>query len=86
MNNGSTSFVAQLRQNFHLNPVGSRVWLPDGSLAVVKAFHDEGEERLHRVVGITSSGRLCKLPPGVPHWYTDADLNLVYYTVSAGPA
>ncbi len=83
MNNGSTSFPVQLRQSFHSNPVGRRVWLPDGSLAVVKAFHDDHGERFHRVVGITEGGRFCKLPPRVPHWYLASELKLVYYSVRA---
>lgn len=80
MNNGSTSFVARLRSRFHSNPVGIRVELPDGSLAVVKAFQDDDGQRLHRVVGVTDSGRSCKLPPGVPRWYPASELKLVYYS------
>ena len=59
---------------------------PDGSLAVVKAFHDDDGERLHRVVGVTDRGRFCKLPPGIPHWYAARELKLVYYTVVAREA
>ena len=86
MNDGSTSYVAQLRQDFHSNPVGFRVELPDGSLAVVKAFQDDDGQRLHRVVGVTDRGRLCKLPPGVPRWYVARELKLVYYSVFAREA
>jgi len=60
--------------------------LPDGSLAVVRAFHDDDVERLHRVVGVTDRGRLCKLPPGVPRWYPARELKLVYYSVLAREA
>ena len=81
----STSFESRLRFEFSENPVGQRVELPCGSLAVVKAFVDDDYQRLHRVVGITSRGRLCKLPPGTHHWYPAAELKLVYYTASVKP-
>jgi hypothetical protein len=83
MSKDSTSFVARLRHDFHLNPLGFRVELPDGSHAVVRAFRDDNGYRLHRVVGVTPSGRLCKLPAGVRRWYVADDLKLVYYTASA---
>ncbi len=81
----TTAFLRRLRNDFHNNPVGRRVWLPDGSLAVVKQFIDDDGQRLHRVVGITPTGRLCKLPPGTPRWHSIDDLKLVYYTASINP-
>ncbi len=83
MYQGSTSGLSRLRQQFHSNPVGFHVELPDGSLAVVKSFLDDSGERLHRVVGVDAQGRFCKLPDRVHHWYTADELILRYWTFHA---
>lgn len=82
MNNGSTSYVAQLRQNFQIDPIGFRVELPNGSLAVVRQVVDDHDGRLLRVQGVGRNGRLCKLPKGVHHWYRPDELVIRYFTAS----
>ncbi len=82
----STSFEERLRAEFQEKPVGFRVELPDGSTArIVEFIHDDGEERLYRVQGVTPQGRFCKLPAGTCHWYSADELYLLYYTASVKP-
>lgn len=83
--NGSTSYPNKIVSDFLENPIGFRVELPDGSMARVCQFVDDDEPRLHRVVGLDSKSQFCKLPPGIPHWYTADDLVIRYFTVSINP-
>lgn len=81
MSNGSTSFEARLRQTFQSNPIGSRVILPDGSLAVVKRVHDTDTGKVYRVQGIHRNGRFRALDT-LSCWYSDDELRLPYFTAS----
>jgi len=81
MNNGSTSFEARLRQSFQSNPVGSRVILPDGSLAVVRRVHDTDTGKVYKVQGIDLYGRFRALG-GLSCWYSDDELRLPYWSAS----
>ncbi len=81
MNNGSTSFEARLRHNFQSNPVGCRVMLPDGSLAVVRCAQDTDTGRSYKVQGIHLNGRFRALL-GLSCWYSGHELRLPYFTAS----
>ncbi len=79
--NNSTPYIDQLRNDFHHNPIGSRVCLPDGSLAVVRRFVDTDEGRAYRVQGIHRNGRFRRLE-SVSCWFRDDELRMVYYSAS----
>lgn len=81
MNKGSMSSGARLRDEFHNNPVNFRVCLPDGSLAVVKAFQDTDQGRIYKVRGVHRDGRFRKLD-SVSCWFTEAELRLFVYSAS----
>lgn len=80
--NDSTPLPRNLAIEFHDNPVGFRVQLPNGSLAVVREVLDASDGRLLRVQGTGFNGRFCKLPKGVHHWYSPSELQIVYFTAS----
>jgi hypothetical protein len=79
--NDSTPFLDQLRQDFHTNPINTRVCLPDGSLAVVRSFVDTGEGRAYRVQGVHRNGRFRALQ-SVSCWFRHDELRLIYYSAS----
>jgi hypothetical protein len=79
--NSSTSFLDQLRQDFHTNPINTRVCLPDGSLAVIRSFVDTDEGRAYRVQGIHRNGRFRALQSVSP-WFRADELRMVYYSAS----
>jgi hypothetical protein len=79
--NDSTSYIDQLRDDFHDDPIGSRVCLPDGSLAVVKSFVNTDEGRAYRVQGVHANGRFRALE-SISCWFAEAELRLIYYTAS----
>ena len=82
MDYGSTSFLARLRRTFLSNPVGARVVLPDGSLAVVRRVLDTEHGRSYRVQCIDRNGRF-RAHAGLSCWYSGDELRLHYYSVSA---
>jgi hypothetical protein len=77
----STPYLDQLRQDFHTNPINTRVCLPDGSLAVVRRFHDTSQGRVYRVQGIQRNGRFRTLG-ALSCWFRHDELRLVYYSAS----
>ncbi len=79
--NSSTLFLDQLRQDFHINPINTRVCLPDGSLAVVRRFVDTDEGRAYRVQAIHRNGRFRTLE-SVSCWFRHDELRLIYYSAS----
>jgi hypothetical protein len=69
---------------FHNNPVGFRVFLPDGTLAVVKKFQDTEQGRSVKVQGIHRNGRYRKLmTPSA--WFDPDDLEILIYSASINP-
>lgn len=85
--NSSTSFVEQLRQDFHNNPIEFRVLLPDGSHAIVKDFLDIANTRAYRVQTCTPRGRYTPMGD-TRRYYSDDELRLFYFsaTVNLGTA
>jgi hypothetical protein len=81
MKQNSTSYLDQLRQDFHTNPINARVCLPDGSLAVVRRCHDTRQGRVYRVQGIQHNGRFRTLGT-VSCWFRHDELRLIYHSVS----
>jgi hypothetical protein len=79
--NDSTPYLDQLRQDFHTNPVNTRVCLPDGSFAVVRSFVNTDEGRAYRVQGVHLNGRFRALESISP-WFRADELRLIYYTAS----
>lgn len=77
----STAVPRDPRTKFHQNPVGSRVELPDGSLASVKSYRDTDQGRVYQVRGIHRDGRFRAL--SLPScWFPGSDLRLIYYSAS----
>ncbi len=81
MDQSITTFEGRLRETFQSNPVGARVILPDGSLAVVKRVHDTDTGKVYRVQGIHQNGRFRALDT-LSCWYSDDELRLPYFTAS----
>jgi hypothetical protein len=85
MPKGSTSFIEQFRLDFQNNPVGSRVVLPDGSHAVVRACINFGDGPMYRVQKCTQRGRYIPMASNVTRWYSICDLRLFYWSASVAP-
>lgn len=85
MTNTSIRYSRSVVADFHINPLGFRVELPNGSVAVVREVIGEGAERMCRVQGVTPYMRFCKLPKGVHHWYRPDELAILYFTASVRP-
>lgn len=81
---GSTSVDDTVREQFHSDPVGWRVELPDGSLAVVKRLHKTAAGTLYEVRGIHHNWRFRSLG-GAPSRYRADELQIVYFTASINP-
>lgn len=79
--NSSTSFVDQLRQDFHNNPIQFRVLLPDGSHAIVRSFEDMFGLRLYKVQGCTPRGRYVAMAD-TRKYYLDSELKLFYFSAT----
>jgi hypothetical protein len=80
----STSYEEKLRARFQSNPVGARVVLPDGSLAVVTRKLNSEQGTIYRVTGVDRSGKFRPLE-GLPCWYTVDELRLPYTSVGIAP-
>ncbi len=83
--NDSTSYIDQLRDDFHDNPIGWRVCLPDNSFAVVSSFQDTDEGRSYCVRGVHLNGRFRALDyPSC--WFPSNRLRLAFYSaqIAAG--
>jgi hypothetical protein len=81
MKQDSTSYIDQLRNDFHRDPAGWRVALPDDTFAMVTSFQDTDEGRAYRVQGVHANGRFRALE-SVSCWFAEAELRLIYYTAS----
>lgn len=79
----STVVPRDFSAEFHENPIGWRVVLPDGSLAVVRRFEEMPEGRRYRVQGVYLNMRFRKLQG--PSWFAEDDLRLFFYTASINP-
>lgn len=80
----STSDVRELRAEFQANPTKTRVCLPDGTLAVVVAFHDTDQGRVYKVRGVHRDGRFRSLE-SISNWFAEDELRLFYYSASISP-
>jgi hypothetical protein len=80
----TTVLPRNLRAEFQANPINHRVILPDGSLAVVKLFHDTDQGRIYKVQGLHPNGRFRALGT-LSCWYMSDELRLVYYTAGISP-
>lgn len=77
--NDSIPYLDQLRSDFHRNPVGWRVCLPDNSFAMVTSFQDTDEGRAYCVRGVHLNGRFRVLDyPSC--WFPSNSLRLAYYS------
>jgi hypothetical protein len=81
MEQNSTALPRDLVADFHNNPIGRRVVLPDGSLAIVRRFSDVDEGRVFRVQGIHRNGRFRRIE-SASCWFRDDELRMVYYSAS----
>jgi hypothetical protein len=84
MRDYTTDFAARLRSEFQADPIKKRVCLPDGSLAVVVAFHDTDQGCSYKVRGIHRDGRFRSLGL-LSCWFTADELRLVYYSAGIHP-
>jgi hypothetical protein len=84
MYQGSTSFVDQLRQTFHSDPVNMRVILPCGSHAVVRAVSEFDGPPVYRVQKCNSKGRYLPMN-GARSWFSVDELSLFYWSASISP-
>jgi hypothetical protein len=81
MKQDSTPYIDQLRNDFHRDPVGWRVCLPDNSFAVVSSFQDTDEGRSYCVRGVHLNGRFRALDyPSC--WFPSNRLRLAFYSAS----
>jgi hypothetical protein len=79
MKQDSTPYIDQLRDDFHHNPIGWRVCLPDNSFAVVSSFQDTDEGRSYCVRGVHLNGRFRALDyPSC--WFPANRLRLAFYS------
>jgi hypothetical protein len=79
--NSSTSFLDQLRRDFHINPVNMRVILPCGSHAVIRAVSEFDGPPAYRVQKCDRRGRYLPMN-GAPSWYSVDELSLFYWEAS----
>jgi len=79
MHNDSSSYLAQLRQEFQTNPINMRVLLPDGSMAIVRRVQNGASGLLYKVQGVGQDGRFYALD-GVSCWYSADELRLAYWS------
>jgi hypothetical protein len=84
MNHCSTSASHTLLAKFHNDPLKSRVYLPDGTFAVVVAFQNTDQGRVYKVQGIHRDGRFRALGL-LSYWFAENELRLFYYLVSISP-
>ncbi len=82
--NYSTAVPRDLRAEFQADPIKSRVCLPDGSLAVVVAFHDTDQGRIYKVRGVHRDGRFRSLG-SLSCWFAEDELRLFYYSAGISP-
>lgn len=80
----STAVPRDFSVEFHQDPINSRVLLPDGTLAVVKAFQDTDQGRIYKVQGIHRNGRFRKLD-SISCWFSANELRLFFYSASIHP-
>ncbi len=80
----SIAVSVDVRTEFHNNPLKSRVILPDGSLAVVVAFHDTDQGRIYKVQGQHPNGRFRALGL-LSCWFAENELRLFYFTADIHP-
>jgi hypothetical protein len=84
MKQDSIPYLDQLRNDFHRDPVGWRVCLPDNSFAMVTSFQDTDKGRVYCVRGVHLNGRFKALDyPSC--WFPSNSLRLAYYSAQIAP-
>jgi hypothetical protein len=81
MKQNSTSFLDQLRRDFHTNPLNMRVILPCGSHAVVRAVSEFDGPPVYRVQKCNPRGRYLPMN-GARSWFSVDELSLFYWSAS----
>lgn len=82
--NDSTAVPSHLLEKFQSNPIGIKVCLPDGALALIVKYRDTDKGRIFSVRGIGENNQFVPIR-SISTWFSGLELRLVWYEASIDP-